>query len=38
MKPNTYEAQLVKGNISPMGDREAARSCDTTEPGCDLLT
>ena len=30
---NTYEAQLVKGNISPLGGREAAGSGDAKEPG-----
>ncbi len=29
---NTYEAQLVKGNISPLGGREAASSGDAKEP------
>ena len=38
LKPNTYEAQFVKGNISPMGGRKTARTCDATEPGCELLT
>jgi hypothetical protein len=31
--PNTYEAQFVKGNISPMGGLQAARYYDVIDPG-----
>jgi hypothetical protein len=35
---NMYEAPLVKGNIFPLGGREAAGWCDVRERRCELLT